>query len=341
VRTDTCESEPMSPTPYGLSLNMFSGLMLRKSDSMVAFSTVAVRSPQAGSCLIHSKERRGRAYSNAFTLVELLVVITIISILAALLIPVLSGAKAQAQSAYCKNNLRQQGLAVQMYVDDTRFYPYYSAPTGVLGDYDGVRWEVTLEPYFPAPGTQSNSAVGTQNTPLDCAYQCPTYANIVSWSNYGTSGSWWNNWSYGYNTWGAAYWTADVPNLDYCLGLGVDAPWLWAVISDTLGLQGPGFGNANIPTNLPACRESYVATPSELFAIMDSRGGGPPWQGVDWVEGTTDIQVLAPKPQHGKVFNVLCADGHVTEVPLTTLFNPTNSARNWNVDHQPHPDSWR
>ena len=55
----------------------------------------------------------------AFTLVELLVVIGIIGILAALLLPVLSRAKAKAQRSACMNNLRQINLGVRMYADDS------------------------------------------------------------------------------------------------------------------------------------------------------------------------------------------------------------------------------
>jgi prepilin-type N-terminal cleavage/methylation domain-containing protein len=53
-----------------------------------------------------------------FTLVELLVVISIVGILAALLLPVLSRAKASSKRTACMNHVRQIGLGVRMYADD-------------------------------------------------------------------------------------------------------------------------------------------------------------------------------------------------------------------------------
>jgi prepilin-type N-terminal cleavage/methylation domain-containing protein/prepilin-type processing-associated H-X9-DG protein len=91
-------------------------------------------------------DRRG------FTLIELLVVISIVGVLAAMLMPELQQARAAARAAACASNLRELGLATQMYLDDYGVYfPYYTTvPSGRL-------WYFGLEsPFNPngAPGTR-------------------------------------------------------------------------------------------------------------------------------------------------------------------------------------------
>jgi prepilin-type N-terminal cleavage/methylation domain-containing protein len=63
------------------------------------------------------------APTGGFTLLELLVVISIIAVLAALLLPVLSRSKQKAQQIKCVSNLHQLGIGLQNFVADNGAYP--------------------------------------------------------------------------------------------------------------------------------------------------------------------------------------------------------------------------
>lgn len=59
---------------------------------------------------------------NRFTILELLIVIAIIAVLAALLLPALNSAREKAKSALCSGNLKQAGYAASMYANDNGDY---------------------------------------------------------------------------------------------------------------------------------------------------------------------------------------------------------------------------
>ena len=76
-----------------------------------------------------------RKQHSGFTLVELLLVIAIVAILVSLLLPVLSAARRRAHDTVCTGNLRQFGLAGQMYSSDNDHRAFAYRGEAVDGGY--------------------------------------------------------------------------------------------------------------------------------------------------------------------------------------------------------------
>jgi prepilin-type N-terminal cleavage/methylation domain-containing protein len=118
--------------------------------------------------------------ARAFTLIELLVVISIIAILAALLLPALAAAKEQGRAARCVSNLRQWGLAFNMYAaDNGDSLPRRGQGVQPLATIDRpTDWFNALPFYFGLPMFQqmvSNNATPAPQS--QSVFICPTALN--------------------------------------------------------------------------------------------------------------------------------------------------------------------
>ena len=131
-----------------------------------------------------------RCCPRAFTLIELLVVIAIIGILASLLLPALSKAKAKGQATKCLSNVRQVGIALLLYTSDYND----KLPRTHTWNWPGVQTDP-----FQKPGITSNWAqaiapyLGSSIATNAHVFTCPTtefYGKVYvgAWMNMGFQG---------------------------------------------------------------------------------------------------------------------------------------------------------
>jgi len=99
----------------------------------------------------------------AFTLVELLLVIAIIALLAAMILPALARARMLSRRTECISNLSQWGQAMQLYLDDNEnFFPAEDVVDGINPWFVATKREVwfnSLPPYLGVPGLSNYASV--------------------------------------------------------------------------------------------------------------------------------------------------------------------------------------
>ena len=284
--------------------------------------------------------------ADGFTLVELLVVISVIALLIALLLPALARAKASADSVVCLSNQHELVQAVM---------EYQGAYHGQRMPYDGsVAWVLPLAPYFSA-SRQESGIKGPQLsfTAMESVLICPStsvmnLANLNAGTNYAGSANTTWYWSeasddpawaqhqlkylqggYGFNSWlyapggpsetmtpdGLAYdWWVDPsakPSAHYWPFIPTNAsPGLVPVFGDAMWLDGGPVESDTPPDN------SVVTGLIPLWSSGVNSGNG---QMGRWCD-----------QRHADGINMVFLDGHGANIPLRQLWSE-DWANGWQI----------
>lgn len=237
-----------------------------------------------------------------FTLIEMLVVISIISILLSILLPGLRSAKQYAESVKCKSNLKSIGVAVNLYTQDyrERLAPYWDG----LFYIDGESYTSPLD--------------GTTLSDFGRFYL------YTSWMSAG-----------------ADFYHEGIRDNDGFLReyLGQEINGIEDVMGCPSVKEGPVISDLEMPEeawelliyrgmtyllNVEAFNDdeidpyliTHIKSPANLVFMCEGKGTGSAVNqpGVDWDGGET------PEPRHRNQFNALFLDGHVESGTLDSLY---------------------
>lgn len=247
---------------------------------------------------------------------ELLAVIAVIGILCALLLPPLLRAKSSAKSRQCQSNLRQMGVALNVFVTDHKAYPLAANAKFFEGKHTDHKsgWIEALNGYLlNQPLFETNGTARAQHGVFDCPGQ--PLGQPANWPKE------WDYSDYGYNGNG--------------LGGGNAA----------LGLGGKGTVPYDEPTP-----ESEVRAPADMMALGDGfrgssvmivDGSGSFERGKDVILGPDRGGTQRARKRHSGKANVVFCDGHIEGVALDRLFTDSGdeALRRWNKDNQPHREN--
>lgn len=257
-----------------------------------------------------------------FTLIELLVVVAIIAILAAILFPVFAQARDKARQTTSLSNLKQIGLAFQMYAqdyDETLPMLYYSntAAKSEPDNFGAWRWPYLVLPYIKTRDLFHSPADVAEYSGALCGGACRDTKNPSFGYLWGLFPSYGYNWRY------LAPATADASVTPACPD--IDPMSSFAAQSCS---RGKSLAAAQTPADTVLLTDSiWGPSASSNQLVMGYLAINPPnsWTGAPPLTRASYGYVW---PRHQKKANVLWLDGHVKATAIDALRDSDSDGKN-------------